>query len=191
MQDRLKKQHSFSLSPQNNTGFTLIEMMIVLVVIGIMASMLSFVIADNPSRQLEREADRLLAILNMAADEALLQGNEYSLAAAEYEDATGYQILSLTLTDNTWQSFNQKPFGFYPLAESISLTVELDEKILIDQQSIGEQIEKLQQVDKNYQPLLILFSSGEITPFELILRHSEVEQAIILHSDGVSGIERI
>jgi general secretion pathway protein H len=172
-------------------GFTLIEIMLVLVVISVMASLLVLSISDNPAKQLEQEARRMQAILQLAADEALMQGVEIALArAADPQQATeGYQLLVFDLQQQQWQPLEDKPFLYHPLPSNISMEISLRSEAATP--LFQQQISKLQQLGgaQQFQPLLLLLSSGEITPFDIRFSHAASSAVASLACDGVSEIE--
>lgn len=75
-------------------GFTLIEVMVVIVIIGVMASMIVVSVSlGDPRRELMHEADRLRAVLSLAAEEAVIQQVELG---AEFTES-GYRFLKWDL----------------------------------------------------------------------------------------------
>ncbi|ARN75596.1 type II secretion system minor pseudopilin GspH [Oceanicoccus sagamiensis] len=171
-------------------GFTLIEIMLVLVVIGVMASMLAVSLGDNAQKQLDREARRLQVSLQMVADEAVMQGGEFALAIGRdaSKDSNGYQFLLLDPERLVWSALNDKLFAFHPLSSAISIDVALAGG---DDPQFSRQLERLQSLDNQQgpEPLLLLLSSGEITPFVITLNHQELSEPVRLASDGISGVE--
>ncbi len=171
-------------------GFTLVELLLVLVVVSIMASLLVVSINDNPAQQLDREAVRLRAVLEMASEEALMQGLEISLAVTESsEGVSGYQFLLLDPDDLTWQDSEDKPFIFHPLHADISMQV-VPTDLLSTPSQFDQQMEQLQQLksEKHWKPLLLFLSSGENTPFVITLKHSDFDGQMSISSDGMSGV---
>lgn len=82
-------------------GFTLLEVLMVVLVVGIISgvAMLSF----NPGgaeRHLQGESDRLAALMAQAADEAVMQNQEYGLKIAD----KGYYFLCLDEARQRWKS---------------------------------------------------------------------------------------
>jgi general secretion pathway protein H len=179
------------------TGFTLIEVMLVLVVMAVMASLLTASISDNPGRQLDREAKRLQALINLIAEEAVMQGVEFSLILNSQPDAqgvvvSGYQFAVLNPDDLSWQSINEVTYRFHPFPAGISIDLALDGDNRSDRALLDRQAELIRSSNTStqLQPALLLLSSGEMTPFTMLLRHTDLEQVVTLVGDGISGVER-
>lgn len=129
-------------------GFTLIEMMVVVVIIGIMINyaMLSFR-SSSPSDQLNTEANRLKSLLEVAKEEALLRS---SLIGVDIlKDGYGF----LRLDNGNWQQMDDTMFRNRTLPDDVHL-------VLIEGQPPGDDKEKR-------TPEIILLNSGEMTPFDL------------------------
>lgn len=60
-------------------GFTLIELMVVMVLIGVLVSMVHISLGDNNSRNARQEADVLLGLIHGLREKAVLEGQEYGL----------------------------------------------------------------------------------------------------------------
>ncbi|OQW94154.1 MAG: type II secretion system protein GspH [Beggiatoa sp. IS2] len=134
-------------------GFTLLELLVVLVIIGIILSFATLSISSGgPSAVLERETQRLISLLTLASQEAILQGTEFGLSFTEH----GYQFF--TLQDQRWQVLKQddllRPRVF---ATDLRLALEVEGETVV-----------LDAIDKDTPQLLVL-SGGELTPFTLTL----------------------
>ena len=165
-------------------GFTLIELMVVLVIVAIMATLLVLGGGDSDRRKLQREANGLAALLNLAADEAVMQGIELGL----FIDDDGYQFLQLDDESGLWQAIEQKPLQAHRFEHAYQMDFELDGEQLDDLRR-----QRLQQLAKRGSgdeptPLLLLLSSGELTPFRLTLRLGDEAAAMELHSDGLNPV---
>ncbi|MFT7128829.1 MAG: general secretion pathway protein H [Gammaproteobacteria bacterium] len=168
----------------NTHGFTLIELMVTLVIIGVIVGMASLSIYQNPAKDMEREAARLQMILRLVADEAILQGAEFALSFPK----GAYQFLALNNEDHSWSLMKGKEYAKYTLPEHITLSFEIDGKSV--DKEVAKQSQKLQNTNEEQKnhPSLLLLSSGEITPFIITFHHSDVTQISTIRSDGVSGI---
>jgi general secretion pathway protein H len=97
------------MSLRRPAGFTLIEVMVVIVIIGVMATMIVVsVTLGDPQRELRTEAERLRTVLALAAEEAVIQQVELG---AEFTES-GYRFLKweMAATDTgTGSSFSNNP----------------------------------------------------------------------------------
>lgn len=133
-------------------GFTLLELLVVMLIIGILLRLATLAIDSNPARLLEQEAKHLAALLTLAHQEAMLQGREMGVAV----ETTHYQFY---LWQNTgWQLLKQDDL-FHPqtLPTGLQAALSLDETPL----ALGATLTE--------KPHLLLLSSGEITPFKITL----------------------
>jgi len=75
------------LPPRARNGFTLVEMMVVIVLVGLMSAVVVLAIPD-PRGNLVEEAERLAARLAAARNDAIVQGRAIRMTI----DATGYAV---------------------------------------------------------------------------------------------------
>lgn len=142
-------------APLSSSGFTLIEVMVVLLIIGVSIGFISLNV--GPRRQMvEEEANRLAALLNLAQEEAILTGNEYALELR----LSAYCFMQLD--DESWQEFAEDEV-FRPR----TLPAELRLELTIDNELISPSALSAENHDS--PPRIYLLSSGEITPFSIEL----------------------
>lgn len=71
-------------APRRHMGFTLIELMVVVTIIGIMSGLIVMnVVTSDPQKDLYREAQRLAAVIEMAQDEALFGRQDIGIIVME------------------------------------------------------------------------------------------------------------
>ena len=129
-------------------GFTLIEVMVVVVIIGILINFAVLSLrSHSPLDQLNDEARRLESLLRIAGEEALLRSSFIGVDVTE----TGYGFLRLE--DETWQPVDDTLFRDRELPEEIAITLDTSQPTSDD--------------EDQRTPEIILLNSGEITPFEL------------------------
>ncbi len=173
-------------------GFTLIEILVVVVIIGIIASMavLSVNVLGRDS-QVEDEARRIWAVLRQTREEAELQG----LNIGAYLAAGQYEFLRLDPFTNRWISItDDKLYATRSLPEGLSYRLWLDGREIVmkpqlpdrgrDDEKDREQSDEekkeaelpqaLRAIDRTEPPppqenppQLVVLSSGEFMPFEL------------------------
>lgn len=141
-------------------GFSLIEILVVIVVIGVLVSIFSLSVGGFVDDQGAEDMRRLEALIDLAAEEAAMQGREIGLtfyqhgyefsARATYydEDGNRYQI---------WEVLDQdRVLRPRDLGEDVAvdLVLDRDEAVL--------QFER--DTEAQYQPQIYILSSGEIEP---------------------------
>ena len=93
----LKRPHA---APRAVRGFTLIELMMVVVLIAVASSIVSFALRDPASTTLEREGARLAALLEGARAEARASGiAAYWEPRTQVADAPGFRFVGLPPSD--------------------------------------------------------------------------------------------
>ena len=112
--------------PARHTGFTLLELLIVLVVIGIMSSfaVLSVGTADR-DKPLAKETQRLLALMRMASEESVQRTEQLGLRI----DNDSYRFL--IYDQNTWQSLEDDLFRERSLPDNIIMTLVLEGRPIV------------------------------------------------------------
>lgn len=178
-------------------GFTLIEMMLVILIIGVMASLAVFTVGGNEHRELRNEAGRLHMLLVMASDEAIFQGVDLGFQFEKVRPEDGnrketiqYQIKKFVHEDGNpeWRDYESmkeegfpEAFGSYQLPAYIKLEIELDddeERVslmdMANELKALEQEEALENGDEDY----------DINIGDDIALGEEKEPSLVLDSSG-------
>ena len=105
-------------------GFTLVEMLVVVLIIGVIsAGVLLSITLTGRDHELEKESDRLLALFTYAREQAELQTREYGVL---FQD-DGYEFLTYDMRRATWRDvFEDDALGARKLPDGLGvrLTVE-------------------------------------------------------------------
>jgi general secretion pathway protein H len=169
---------------QTADGFTLIELLLVLVIVGVMATMATVSLSENPNKTLYREAKRLQMVLEFAADEAMMQGVELGLGLPKPKS---YQIVMLDEENYSWKLMDDKTFKLFTVDSKVSLKVELPAEL--NDEELEQRLAQIQALgDTELQPAILLLSSGELTPFTISLTHGASDAIVTVSSDGFSGV---
>lgn len=165
-----------------NSGFTLIEILVVIAIIAVMSAAIVFGLSpQNPRQALETEAHRFMAKLQLASEEATFQGELLGVVFSSHD----YQMMRWVETDlslkkegdelenNTaqlpkherghWEKAGQE--AFY---KKVILPKEMEFRLTTNNESIALLDSIDDETEKNQEPNLLLLPSGEITPFTLI-----------------------
>lgn len=101
-------------------GFTLLELLVVLVIIGVMLGVVSFNAMPSSRQALQREAQRISLLLQTARDEAIVRNRMVAFEA----DSERYRFL--VRENNQWQPIEkddllrERPFYRSPINLSIN-----------------------------------------------------------------------
>ena len=166
-----------ALTPDiRRSGFTLLELMAVLTIIGVLAAGTLLSLSGPSQRALEEEAERLRQALQMAADESVFQGAEMGA----YVTATGYGFLRYDDARRHWEPLKDRAFRARTLPDSLRLALRLE----------SAPVPLPQDVTHDIRPALLFLPSGEMTPFTLTLSTDSLKAEILLIADGTHAVAR-
>ncbi len=138
------------------SGFTLIEVMVVVIIIGVLINYVTLSFGrSSPEDLLKTEARRLSSLIGLASEEALLRTVLIGVDISE----DGYSFLRLS--EGEWQPMDDSLFRPRQLPEGMAFSIA-------STQQVGED-------DEEDIPEIILLNSGEMTPFELKLSYDRID----------------
>lgn len=152
------------VSPVRRTaGFTLLELMVVLVLIGIIFTFAMLSLGgDDLGELMEQETQRMMTLLDLASDEAVLRGEELAVLFSE----DGYEFL--VLNEERWQATEGDGLlKAYTLPADIELRLEIEGEPPILTAAAADN--DTRDEEEELQPQVFILSSGEMTPFTVIL----------------------
>jgi len=176
----------------------------VVFIIGILATMFTLSVGvTGADQELEREVDRLRAVLELASQEAIMQGREIGMRfyrdgyefAAYHEDFVEYHDPDDEddIDQSQWTMLGQEDLlGPRKLADDVVLELELDGRTVILDSTEGDGDEYMRDEldpDKRYEPQIRLYSSGDISPFIVQLRRSFQNNGIIIEVEADGTVE--
>ena len=156
------------LSPQPNKGFTLIEMLVVIFIVGIMAGLVTLSIRhDRISGQVQAEQHLLTELFTLGQQEAMIRSR--SIGVFVRRQGLRFGILQ----DETWNMLPASgPFRERHLKQDYIYRLLLADN-------------KLARVLDIYtdEPQIIFYPSGESTSFSLFLEKLNGEQQWLMEGD--------
>jgi len=161
-------------------AFTLIELLVVVIIITVISAvaLLSLGILGD-DRNLQREARRLSSLIELANDEATIQGRDYGLEIM----ASGYRFVEFDPLLNQWYEMIGDDF-LRPRQIEDGMEFELfieDHRVLLDAQAAEtDRDEDESNLTDNYIPHILILSSGDVSPFELRLSRSSDRASLTL-----------
>ena len=164
------------------SGFTLIELLVVLVIIGIIVSTAVLSISHSDiSAEMDVEIRRIHTLIELAREEAILQGHELALTVERD------RYLFESFEENKWQPLTKDKIfreRKLPLGMELALVVE-NVKLNLTKKTDDD------EKDKQEPARIYLLSSGETSPFELILRSADESVQFRLKAGDDGKIEMI
>jgi general secretion pathway protein H len=171
-------------------GFTLIELLVVVLIIGITAVtiVLSVSITGRDS-ELEKEGERLFALVNYAREKAELQTREIGLFCHD----TDYEFLTYDARKSLWRSIEEDEslrLRELPSGLTLRLVVEGRPVVLKRREEQTKALDEKEQEkrDKERVPHVMIFSNGDLTPFRLSVEREEASRSIAMASNDQGKI---
>lgn len=162
-------------------GFSLIEILVVIAIIGIVMSiaMLSLGLIDD-DQALHTEARRVVALVEVAQDEAVMQGREFGVELM----TSSYRFVEFDPYISQWSELvGDDIFRLRRLPEDMEFSLFLEgQRVFLDDSSE-------QNPAKSYAPHILIFSSGDMSPFELHISQNAGEQTIVMRGNQIGDLE--
>lgn len=197
-----------SRSPQSN-GFSLLELLVVVFIIGILATMFTLSIGVlGEDSELDEELDRLQALMNLAREDAVTQGRE--LGMHFYPDGYEFAVFQEDFVEYFDPNGDQQDQSKWVVTGSDTLLKprRLPEGIVIELEIEGRQIvlkarqepqtdnsETDEDVDKDkdevdeYRPQVWLYSTGDMSPFVIRFRREFGNEGLFLEFNDDGEVE--
>jgi len=172
-------------------GFSLVEILVVITIIGIVMSiaLLSLGLLGD-DRELRTEGRRMIALVRVAQDEATMQGREFGLEImassyrfVEYDPVTG--IWSEMIGDDVFRTRRlpeDVEFDLFIEGRNVVLDLEPAEFETPEEPAVRD-------LSETYAPHIFIFSSGDMTAFDIHILRTADDQAVVLQSNLLGEIK--
>lgn len=162
-------------------GFTLVEILVVVVIIAVLFTITTLSV-DRISEEDEarEDAQRINALLELAGDRAMIEGGEYGLFVSEQ----GYRFMRYEGDEVGWITPEDRAFRQRAWPGGVSVEMSSEDGRVELESEVDE--------DEERTPQVLLSATGEMTPFELILRHQDDADGTVLEArmDGRREVRR-
>lgn len=160
-------------------GFTLIEIMVVMVVVGLLAVIAVVNLGGGAQqRELENAARELFLLMQTASEQAVLNNQEMGLKV----DDESYQFLAFNSLERVWEPQKERLFKSREVPAWMELTYQTEDNL--------PALPGVEDDEDAPRPDLVFFSSGEITPFEMQMTAGDNRELVYrIESDGLNGLD--
>ncbi len=165
----------------HNKGFTLVEILVVVVIMAIVISLtvLSIGVTGRDS-QLDEETRRIQGLLGLLHERAVLEGRDFGMNI----EPTAYEFVVYVPAKDRWETLKQdQEFRHRELPKGLNFELQLDSQVVV-----------LKPPDKNLTtsqvpaPQIAIAASGEGTPFRLTLERAATHAKASVAGDAVGKI---
>jgi general secretion pathway protein H len=156
------------------TGFTLLELLVVLVIVGITLSFAVLSLGLRSDKDIvSEESRRIAALMQLASEEAVVQGRELAMQF----DGSDYRFLILD-DKNKWQAIEADE-----VLRERSLPDGLQAELVVE--GIGK------SRASSSGRLVYFYSSGEVSPFQFSLQDSQRKYLFYVNGDAQGLIKHV
>lgn len=178
-------------SLRRERGFTLIEILVVVIIIATIsgiALMSMNLVGDD--RELDTERKRLAALIEVAQDEATMQGREFGLELMR----STYRFVEFDPYTFRWSEIlGDDLFRLRHLPEGMEFELYVEDKRVvldIDPMEFEDpEDEDISATSESYAPHVFVFSSGESTSYEIRFKRTHNDQQLVMRGDILGAIE--
>ncbi len=141
---------------RRRAGFTLIEILVVLVIIAVLTSIAVLSVGVlGKDRGLETEGERYTDVVAAAEEQAQLEGRDFGIRFA----ASRYEVLTYVARRDRWESVaDDRLYAVHELPAGVSARLEIEGRPIQFSEDKPGQVRV---------PQVLLYSSGDVSPYRL------------------------
>lgn len=148
---------------QQQSGFTLLEILVVMLLMAIIAGMVGVNLSRDPAAAVREETQRLALLIQTAQEEAILQGSLYAIELAP----TAYRFLRL-----------DENGGLKPIDDDLLRPRELPPGVEITRVNVNG------ADSEDAKNGFIITPMGDLPNFSIELKHDQIRWQVSNHADG-------
>ncbi len=170
-------------------GFTLIEVLVVVLIMVIISSLAVLSLGNlGDDRELQDQARRMTSLIEMASDEATLQGRDFGLQLLQ----RGYRFVEFDpLTEQWSEVFGDDLMRSRTLADDTEFDLFLEDRrvLLRVDAAETERTDDDSDLTQDYLPHVLVLSSGDITPFVLEIFRTTDRASVFLSASPAGELK--
>lgn len=157
-------------------GFTLIEVLIVILIISIVTGVSLLTLNRNENREIEAFANELTQMVSLAEEQAMLEPKVLGISF-EGDDVQFHSLLTEKESKKQiWQPLNDRILGTYTIPANVQLSLQV----------AGNEIKLEADGEERKVPPIVISTNGGMTPFILYVgkKGEKPRFAITADADG-------
>lgn len=166
-----------SVRVHKQCGFSLFELLLVVVIVAVIAGLAVLSVGDRRVAGLQREAEKLVAVMGFLTEEAVFQQTPFALQFVE----RGYRSLAWDYASAEWAVFGDRG-----VSNTFPDYIDMEPRSELREYSV-KAVEKKEELT----PDIIFYPDEEIEDFELILSLANGDYQWLIRGQRFKGVELV